>query len=70
MRPDFDVRFQYFVGQGYAILATNVRGSSGYGREYMLLDEVELRMDSVTDLKYAVGWLQQQPEIDANRIAI
>ena len=70
LRPDFDVRFQYFVGQGYAILATNVRGSSGYGREYMLLDEVELRMDSVTDLKYAVAWLQQQSEIDANRIAI
>lgn len=70
LRPDFDVRFQYFVGQGYAILATNVRGSSGYGREYMLLDEVELRMDSVTDLKYAVEWLQQQPDVDAGRIAI
>jgi len=70
LRPDFDVRFQYFVDQGYAILATNVRGSSGYGREYMLLDEVELRMDSVTDLKYAVDWLQQQPEINSSRIAI
>jgi dipeptidyl aminopeptidase/acylaminoacyl peptidase len=70
LRPDFDVRFQYFLSQGYAILATNVRGSSGYGREYMLLDEVELRMDSVTDLKHAVQWLHQQPEIDADRIAI
>ncbi|MEZ4725665.1 MAG: S9 family peptidase [Caldilineaceae bacterium] len=70
LRPDFDVRFQYFLNQGYAILATNVRGSSGYGRDYMLLDEVELRMDSVTDLKYAVQWLHQQPTIDAKRIAI
>lgn len=70
LRPDFDVRFQYFLNQGYAILATNVRGSSGYGREYMLLDEVELRMDSVTDLKHAVQWLHQQPTIDAKRIAI
>lgn len=70
LRPEFDVRFQYFVAQGYAILATNVRGSSGYGRDYMLLDEVELRMDSVTDLNYAVQWLHQQPTIDANRIAI
>lgn len=70
LRPDFDVRFQYFLSQGYAILATNVRGSSGYGREYMLLDEVELRMDSVTDLKYAVQWLQQQPALDPKRIAI
>lgn len=70
LRPEFDVRFQYFLGQGYAILATNVRGSSGYGRAYLLLDEVELRMDSVTDLKYAVAWLHQQPTLDANRIAI
>lgn len=70
LRPEFDVRFQYFVAQGYAILATNVRGSSGYGRAYMLLDEVELRMDSVTDLTYAVQWLHQQPTIDAGRIAI
>lgn len=70
LRPEFDVRFQYFVAQGYAILATNVRGSSGYGRDYMLLDEVELRMDSVTDLHYAVQWLHQQSAIDARRIAI
>ncbi|MBX3012284.1 MAG: S9 family peptidase [Caldilineaceae bacterium] len=70
LRPDFDVRFQYFLGQGYAILATNVRGSSGYGRDYMQLDEVELRMDSVTDLKHAVAWLHQQPEINAQRIGI
>lgn len=70
LRPEFDVRFQYFVAQGYALLATNVRGSSGYGREYMLLDEVELRMDSVVDLEHAVQWLHQQPVIDAKHIAI
>jgi dipeptidyl aminopeptidase/acylaminoacyl peptidase len=69
-RPDFDVRFQYFLSQGYAILATNVRGSAGYGRHYAALDEVERRMDSVTDLKHAVLWLQGRPEIDAGRIAI
>ena len=70
LRPEFDVRFHYFLGQGYAILATNVRGSTGYGRRYMLLDEVELRMDSVVDLKYAVQWLYEQREIDGDRIAI
>jgi dipeptidyl aminopeptidase/acylaminoacyl peptidase len=69
-RPDFDVRFQAFLRQGYAILATNVRGSTGYGRAYMLLDDVERRMDSVADLKYAVAWLQRRAEIDAARIAI
>ena len=70
VRPDFDVRFQYFLSQGYAILATNVRGSTGYGRQYTALDEVERRMESVTDLKYAVHWLQEQADINAARIAI
>lgn len=69
-RPDFDVRFQFFLQQGYALVAPNVRGSTGYGREYMLLDEVERRMDSVADLEYAVAWIKQQPEIDSDRIAI
>lgn len=70
LRPEFNVSFQYFLSQGYAILATNVRGSTGYGRAYALLDEVELRMNSVTDLKYAVSWLHEQPDIDPQRIAI
>ncbi len=69
-RPDFDVRFQYFLSQGYALLVPNVRGSTGYGREYMLLDEVERRMDSVADLKAAVEWLHGRQEIASDRIAI
>jgi len=70
LRPEFDVRFHYFLAHGYAILATNVRGSTGYGRAYTALDELELRMDSVADLKYAVHWLHKQDEIDSERIAI
>lgn len=69
-RPDFDVRFQYFLAHGYALLVTNVRGSTGYGRHYMMLDDLELRMDSVTDLKHAVLWLHQRHGIDGKRIAI
>jgi dipeptidyl aminopeptidase/acylaminoacyl peptidase len=70
LRPDFDVRFQYFLSRGYAILGTNVRGSTGYGRAYAALDELEKRPDSVADLKYAVKWVQEQSEIDAGRIGI
>jgi dipeptidyl aminopeptidase/acylaminoacyl peptidase len=69
-RPDFDLRFQYFLSRGYALLVTNVRGSTGYGRAYMQLDDLELRMDSVADLKHAVLWLRERAEIDAQRIAI
>ncbi len=68
--PDFDVRFQYFLQCGYALLVPNVRGSTGYGRDYMMLDDVDLRMDSVADLKYAVAWLDGREEIDSGRIAI
>ncbi|MFC1996268.1 prolyl oligopeptidase family serine peptidase [Chloroflexota bacterium] len=67
---DFDPRFQFFLSRGYAILAPNVRGSSGYGKSYMVLDDVELRMDSVADLKYAVEWLRDSGEVDPQRIAI
>lgn len=69
-RPDFDVRFQYFLSQGYALMVPNVRGSTGYGRAYMLLDEVELRPDSVADMKYAVRWLHAQPDMANDRIAV
>lgn len=70
VRPNFFVSFQYFLQQGYAVLAPNVRGSSGYGRRYTALDEVELRMESVADLKAAVEWLHGRAEINSGRIAV
>ena len=61
---------QYFVQQGFHVLAPNVRGSSGYGKTYMNLDNVEKRPDSVADLAQAVYWLRQQPEVDSQHIAV
>jgi dipeptidyl aminopeptidase/acylaminoacyl peptidase len=61
---------QYFGQQGFHVLAPNVRGSSGYGKTYMNLDNVEKRPDSVADLAQAVHWLRQQPEVDGGRIAV
>jgi len=69
-RPIFHFLMQYFLQQGYAVLAPNVRGSTGYGKAYGHLDDVEKRMDSVTDLAYAVYWLRQQPGIDRNKIIV
>jgi dipeptidyl aminopeptidase/acylaminoacyl peptidase len=69
-RPDFDPRFQFFLSRGYAILAPNVRGSLGYGKAYTALDDVTLRMDSVTDLQYAVRWLTESGEANPERISI
>lgn len=69
-RPGFNFLVQYFVNNGYAVLAPNVRGSVGYGRAYSKLDDVRQRMDSVTDLAHANLWLRDQAEIDAERIVV
>jgi dipeptidyl aminopeptidase/acylaminoacyl peptidase len=61
---------QYLTHRGYHVLAPNVRGSSGYGKAYLNLDNVEKRPDSVADLAHAALWLRTQPEVDGNRIAV
>jgi dipeptidyl aminopeptidase/acylaminoacyl peptidase len=58
------------VAQGFAVLLPNVRGSSGYGRAYAESDDVEKRLDSVTDLAFARHWLAAHPAIDTERIGI
>ncbi len=69
-RPSFNAVWQYFINRGYAVFVTNVRGSIGYGKEYMALDDVEKRMDSVKDLAYGAEWIKKQPGVDPNRIAV
>lgn len=69
-QPYLNPVLQFLVAQGYAVLAPNVRGSSGYGRTYLNLDNVEKRMDSVNDLAHAVYWLRQQPGLNAQKIAV
>jgi dipeptidyl aminopeptidase/acylaminoacyl peptidase len=68
--PYFHFLVQYLLHQGYAVLAPNVRGSTGYGKTYSQLDNVRKRMDSVADLAHAAHWLRQQPELDPERIAV
>ncbi len=69
-RPYFNFLAEYLVHHGYAVLAPNVRGSTGYGRAYSHLDDVEKRMDSVADLAHAAYWLKAQPAFDGERIAV
>ena len=49
-RPTLNPVIQYFVARGISVAALNVRGSTGYGRTYHHLDDVERRLDSVADL--------------------
>ncbi|QIO22279.1 S9 family peptidase [Haloarcula sp. JP-L23] len=67
-RPSFAGLTQYFLSRGYAVLEPNVRGSTGYGKAYTHLDDVEKRMDSVKDIRAGVGWLHDHPAVDPDRI--
>ncbi|QQE78624.1 S9 family peptidase [Alicyclobacillus sp. SO9] len=69
-RNSFNPVIQYFVNQGFAVLVPNVRGSSGYGRTYVHLDDVRLRMDSVADLAAAAKWLSDSKTAPEHKIAV
>lgn len=69
-RPGFNALFQYYLSRGYAVLDPNVRGSTGYGKTYSHLDDVEKREDSVKDLAAAVEWLNKYGGADPKRIAV
>jgi len=51
---------QYLLDRGLGVFMPNVRGSTGYGKAFTHLDDVELRMDSVADLARAAHWLRDQ----------
>lgn len=69
-RPGFNPLFQYYLSRGYAVLDPNVRGSTGYGKTYTHLDDVEKREDSVKDLAAAHEWLFKSGGADPKRIAV
>ncbi|HET7572100.1 MAG TPA: S9 family peptidase [Gaiellaceae bacterium] len=61
---------QFLVSRGYAVAAPNVRGSAGYGKRFLHLDDLERRLDSVADLAALHAWLAARPEIDASRAVV
>ncbi len=69
-RPFFQFFVQYCAHHGYAVLAPNVRGSTGYGTRYSHLDDVGKRMDSVADLAAAAHWLKAQPSINGDQLVV
>lgn len=68
-KPTFksqDIRFS--TNLRLAIIHTNIRGSSGFGKAFMDADDREKRGDAVKDIRALIDWIGQQPELDANRI--
>lgn len=68
-RPSFNRQFQYFVSQGYGIIAPNPRGSSGYGKEFIEADNYKNREKSVKDGIWAVKWLIDNGYTDKRMVA-
>ncbi|HUN81253.1 MAG TPA: S9 family peptidase [Phycisphaerae bacterium] len=68
-RPTFNRLYQYFLSCGYGVLAPNVRGSSGYGKKYLEMDNYKKRMDSVHDGVAAAKWLVEQGYSTPKQIA-
>ncbi len=70
-RPAFSSTFQLWVQKlGVAVIAPNVRGSSGYGNEYVNLDNGFRREDSVKDIGALLDWIGTQKSLDADRVAV
>jgi len=60
----------FFVAQGWRVIEPNVRGSTGYGRTYVHLDDVRRRMDSVRDLRDLVRALEAEGRARPGRVAV
>ena len=70
-RPGFDPWLQYVVNElGFAVVAPNLRGSSGYGKAYLALDNGMLRDDVVKDLGAVIVWVSSQSSLDAKHVAV
>ncbi|KSA14134.1 putative peptidase [Maribacter dokdonensis DSW-8] len=69
-RQNFSSFIQYLTNHGYAVLAVNNRGSSGYGKTFYQMDDLNHGDKDLKDCVEGKNWLAQQPEIDANKIGI
>ncbi len=70
-RPTFSSTYQFWANElGAAIIVPNVRGSSGFGKTYVQLDNGMKREDSVKDIGALLDWVETQGDLDKNRIMV
>lgn len=71
VRPTFLGRLNYLIDDlGIALIFPNVRGSAGYGKSYLALDNGARREDSVKDIGALLDWIAKQPDLDTSRVAV
>jgi dipeptidyl aminopeptidase/acylaminoacyl peptidase len=70
-RPTFLARNNVYLNElGVAIIYPNVRGSTGYGKTFVKLDNGMKREESVKDIGALFDWIAQQPELDAAKVMV
>lgn len=69
-RPSYNSTVQYLLSRGIAVFQPNVRGSTGFGRTYVTLDDRRKRLDSVRDLVDMLDWLETDGRVDTSRAAV
>ncbi|MBD2714942.1 prolyl oligopeptidase family serine peptidase [Microvirga sp. STR05] len=69
--PTFSPLINLLVNElGIAVVVPNVRGSSGYGKTYLKLDNGAKREESVKDIGALLEWIGRQPDLDPGRVAV
>jgi len=67
----FKNRYNYFINElGMAVIEPNVRGSSGFGKSFIALDDGLKREDSVKDIGALLDWIATQPQLDASKVIV
>jgi dipeptidyl aminopeptidase/acylaminoacyl peptidase len=70
-RPTFSYDHNYFLNElGIVKIYPNVRGSSGYGKKFLKLDNGSNREDAVKDIGALLDWIKTQPDLDAERVIV
>jgi dipeptidyl aminopeptidase/acylaminoacyl peptidase len=69
-RPNFRPNYQYLLSRGIGVLATNIRGSTGYGKTYQKLIHHDWGGGDLEDWRHAAEWLKAQPFVDGDRLGV
>lgn len=69
-RPVYRPYVQYLLSRGIGVLATNIRGSTGYGKTYQTLIHHDWGGGDLEDWRHAAEWLKAQPFVDGDRLAV
>jgi dipeptidyl aminopeptidase/acylaminoacyl peptidase len=70
-RPGWEPFVQFLVHElGYAVVSPNVRGSAGYGKSFLALDNGALREDAVRDIGSLLVWIGAQPQFDRDKVVV